>query len=65
MGKLKKVSELLARDHALRDEQAKLNQDITEFITKDLGITGQATLLDISKRLLETTIEPSRIITTS
>ena len=59
---LAKLQELIERDATNKRHAEKLNQDISYFISEDLGLKGPATLLDISKKLLETTIDESLII---
>lgn len=63
MQRLEKLADMIERDNTIKRHQEKLNRDIQEFIELELGLKGPATLLDISKKLLESSIEPSRIIT--
>ncbi len=58
---LEKLSELIERDQTIKRHQDKLNQDIAQFIEMEVGLKGPATLLDISKKLLETSHEPTII----
>ncbi len=65
MKRLEKLTELIEKDKTIKRHQEKLNEEIQTFISSELGLTGPATLLDISKKLLETSFEESRIITTT
>lgn len=58
MTRLEKLNELIERDKTNKRHQEKLNEDISKFISEELDIKGPATLLDISKKLLETSYEP-------
>lgn len=63
MTKLEKLTELQARDKKIRDDQDQLNKDINAFMSTEFGLNGPATLVDIVKKAMESTVEPSRIIT--
>lgn len=61
--RLEKLSDFIERDNTIKRHQEKLNKDISEFVQGDLGFGDRpATLIDIVKKALESTIEPSRII---
>lgn len=59
---LEKLSTLIERNQRIKREEFELNQEIAQFIETELEIKGHATLLDISKRLLEVTADAPRII---
>jgi hypothetical protein len=62
--RLETLTQLITEDNSIKSQQEKLNQKISQFISDELGLKGPATLLDISKTLLETSFEPTpRIIT--
>jgi len=61
MVRLEKLAEFQRRDNELKMKMNELNQEISEFISKDLGVTGQATLVDIVKHALETSLESNII----
>lgn len=66
MTRLEKLTELQKRDNEIKEQMAKLNHDIQEFMGNELGLKGQATLVDIVKHALETTYEaPAQSIITS
>ncbi len=59
---LEKLSQLIEKDKTIKRHQEKLNEEISQFISTDLGLNGPATLLDICKKILEITIDESIII---
>lgn len=61
--RLSKLTEFQNTDTNIKYQQQKLNQDINDFMVKELGMEGNYTIIDIAKKLLETSFEPSRIIT--
>jgi hypothetical protein len=63
MKMLETLSQLIERDNTIKRHQDKLNKDIAAFIEQELGLQGPATLLDISKKILETSVDESLIIT--
>jgi hypothetical protein len=62
MERLEKIQKLIEREQKIKAQQAELDKDFNDFMSKEIGVQGPATLLDISKRLLETSFDESRII---
>jgi len=54
--RLEKLAEFQKRDTELKEQMNKLNMEISEFISQDLGLKGQATLVDVLKVALESTL---------
>lgn len=59
---IKKFAEFEAQDMKIKEDQKKLNDDISAFYSQALGLEGTFTLVSLSKKLLEKTYEP-KIIT--